>query len=63
MSKKVVGLGNIDLISHYHINDVEERVKYLKSKFPNKMIAASVMGASKEDWQGLVYRLKKLALI
>jgi len=27
------------------------------------MIAASVMGASKEDWQGLVYRLKKLALI
>lgn len=59
MSKKVVGLGNIDLISHYHINDVEERVKYLKNKFPNKMIAASIMGASKDDWQGLVYRLKK----
>ncbi|MGC9172224.1 NAD-dependent dihydropyrimidine dehydrogenase subunit PreA [Caldisericum sp.] len=59
MSKKVVGLGNIDLISHHHIDVVEERVQYLKKKFPNKMIAASIMGASKEDWQTLVWRLKK----
>ncbi|HEM56214.1 MULTISPECIES: NAD-dependent dihydropyrimidine dehydrogenase subunit PreA [Caldisericum] len=59
MSKKVVGLGNIDLISHHHIDVVEERVRYLKKKFPNKMIAASIMGASKEDWQTLVWRLKK----
>ncbi|MGB9794751.1 MAG: NAD-dependent dihydropyrimidine dehydrogenase subunit PreA [Caldisericum sp.] len=59
MSKKIVGLGNIDLISHHHIDVVEERVRYLKKKFPNKMIAASIMGASKEDWQTLVWRLKK----
>ncbi|MEF3244949.1 MAG: NAD-dependent dihydropyrimidine dehydrogenase subunit PreA [Caldisericaceae bacterium] len=59
MSRKVVGLGNIDLISHHHIDVVSSRVEYLKKKFPNKMIAASIMGASKEDWQNLVYRLKK----
>ncbi|MGC8721461.1 MAG: NAD-dependent dihydropyrimidine dehydrogenase subunit PreA [Caldisericaceae bacterium] len=59
MSKKVVGLGNIDLISQYHINDIEERIKYLKKEFPDRMIAASIMGASKEDWQNLVWRLKK----
>jgi dihydropyrimidine dehydrogenase (NAD+) subunit PreA len=59
MSEKVIGLGNIDLISKYHINDIEERVKYLKKEFPQKMIAASIMGAKKEDWQSLVLRLKK----
>ncbi|PIX28331.1 MAG: NAD-dependent dihydropyrimidine dehydrogenase subunit PreA, partial [Caldiserica bacterium CG_4_8_14_3_um_filter_35_18] len=59
MSEKVVGLGNIDLISKYHINDIEERVRYLKKEFPNKIIAASIMGAKKEDWQSLVLRLKK----
>ncbi len=59
MSNKVVGLGNIDLISQFHINDIEERVKYLKKEFPGKMIASSIMGASKEDWQNLVWRLKK----
>ena len=59
MNRRVMGLGNIDLISRYHINDIEERVKYLKKKFSNKMIAASIMGASKDDWQSLVLRLKK----
>jgi dihydropyrimidine dehydrogenase (NAD+) subunit PreA len=59
MSEKIVGLGNIDLISKHHINDIEERVRYLKKEFPNKMIAASIMGAKKEDWQSLVLRLKK----
>ncbi|MCX8095543.1 MAG: NAD-dependent dihydropyrimidine dehydrogenase subunit PreA [Caldisericia bacterium] len=58
-SKKVFGLGNIDLISKYHIDEVEKRVKILKEKFPNKMIGASIMGSKKEDWQNLVYRLKK----
>lgn len=58
-NKKVLGLGNIDLISKYHIDEVEKRVKILKKRFPNKMIAASIMGSKKEDWQNLVFRLKK----
>lgn len=58
-SYRLMGMGNIDLISKYHINDIEERVRYLKVKFPGKMIGASIMGASKEHWQTLVGRLKK----
>ncbi|MGQ9844616.1 MAG: NAD-dependent dihydropyrimidine dehydrogenase subunit PreA [Caldisericia bacterium] len=58
-NKRVFGLGNIDLISKYHIDEIEKRVKILKEKFPNKMIAASIMGSKKEDWQNLVFRLKK----
>ncbi len=58
MHGKVVGLGNIDLISSYHIDEIEHRVKTLKEAFPNKMIAASIMGSSKEQWQTLVHRLK-----
>jgi len=58
-SKRVFGLGNIDLISKYHIDEIEKRVKVLKERFKNKMIGASIMGSKKEDWQNLVYRLKK----
>ncbi|MGB9750471.1 MAG: NAD-dependent dihydropyrimidine dehydrogenase subunit PreA [Caldisericia bacterium] len=57
--RRVLGLGNIDLISKYHIDEVEKRVKILKERFPEKMIAASIMGSKKEDWQSLVSRLKK----
>ncbi len=57
--RRITGLGNIDLISKYHIDEVEKRVRILKERFPNKMIGASIMGAKKEDWQTLVHRLKK----
>ncbi len=56
---RITGLGNIDLISQYHINEIVKRVKALKEAFPDKMIAASIMGSKKEDWQTLVWRLKK----
>jgi len=52
------GMGNIDLISAYHINEVSKRVSILKSEFPNKMIAASIMSDSKVGWQSLVKQLK-----
>ncbi len=58
-NKKVVGMGNIDLISEHHIDLVEKRVEALKKEFGDeRVIAASIMGAKKEDWQGLVKRLK-----
>ena len=56
--KRIVALGNIDLISEHHIDEVEKRVEILKKEFPQKVIAASIMGASKEDWQELVIRLE-----
>ncbi len=56
--ERIIGLGNIDLISKYHIDEIEKRVSELKKKFPNKVVAASIMGAKKEDWQTLVKRLE-----
>ena len=56
---KVWGLGNIDLISRYHIEEICTRVSTLKRLFPGKMIAASIMGSRKEDWQSLVWQLRK----
>lgn len=55
---KFLGMGNIDLISMYHINEVSKRVSILKSEFPHKMVAASIMSDSKAGWQTLVKRLK-----
>ncbi len=56
--KKLMGLQNIDLISERHIDEVEKDVKALKKEFPDKVVAASIMGAKKEDWQQLVRRLE-----
>ncbi len=55
---KTIGMGNIDLISAYHIDEVTRRVAILKKEFPSKMIAASIMSDSKDGWQTLVKMLK-----
>jgi dihydropyrimidine dehydrogenase (NAD+) subunit PreA len=57
--KRVFGLGNIDLISHHHIDLIEERVRALKKEFPHKVVAASMMAASRDDWIGVARRLRK----
>ncbi|MDP6156963.1 MAG: NAD-dependent dihydropyrimidine dehydrogenase subunit PreA [Candidatus Thermoplasmatota archaeon] len=57
--RRVAGLGNIDLISHYGIEVVEERVRSLKEEFPEKVVMASIMGSRKEEWQELVMRLEE----
>jgi len=56
--KKLIGLGNIDLISEHHIDEVEGRVAELKREFPERVVGASIMGAKKEDWETLVRRLE-----
>jgi len=56
--RRIGGLGNIDLISHYGIEVVEERVRLLKEEFPEKVVMASIMGSKKEEWQELVVRLE-----
>jgi dihydropyrimidine dehydrogenase (NAD+) subunit PreA len=57
--RKIVGLGNIDLISEHHIDEIEKRVASLKREFPNKVVIASMMGSKREEWQSLAGRLKK----
>lgn len=58
-NKKLMGLGNIDLISEHHVDIIEKRIKILKKEFPKKIVIASIMGEKKEDWQSLVVRLEK----
>lgn len=53
---KISALGNIDLISEHHIDEIEKRIKILKEEFPNKIVIPSIMGSCKEDWQSLVKR-------
>ncbi len=55
---KAIGMGNIDLISAYHIDEIARRVSILKRELPSKMIAASIMSDSKDGWQTLVRALK-----
>ena len=55
---RIVGLGNIDLISEHHIDVVEKRAQTLKREYPDRVVAASIMGSEKEEWQELVRRLE-----
>lgn len=55
----LLGMGNIDLISKYHIDEVAPRVEQLKREFPEKKIIASIMGATRDEWQSLVRILKE----
>ena len=55
--KKMVGLGNIDLISKYHVGIVEERVRELKKEFPSKIVIVSIAGSNKQTWQEPIKRL------
>jgi len=55
---RIAGLGNIDLISEHHIDVVEQRAETLKREYPDRVVAVSIMGSRKEEWQGLVKRLE-----
>jgi dihydropyrimidine dehydrogenase (NAD+) subunit PreA len=55
---RIVGLGNIDLISEHHIDEVERRAATLKNEYPDRVVAVSIMGSRKDEWQALVKRLE-----
>ncbi len=55
--RMMTALGNIDLISERHIDEVIERVKALKEEFPDKLIMASIMGETRGQWQRLTRQL------
>lgn len=60
--KRIMGLGNIDLISEHHIDVVEKRAETLKVEYPNRVVAVSIMGSKKEEWQALVKRLEAVGV-
>jgi len=57
--RRLLGMGNIDLISVHHIDEIAARVRTLKKEFPRKLIAASIMGQNREAWQSLASTLRK----
>lgn len=58
-AKRLVGMGNIDLISSYHVDEIEKRIRHLKRRFPKKIVIASMMGSREEDWRNLARRLAR----
>ncbi len=54
-NRKLYALGNIDLISQYHVDVVAERIQTLAREFPEKVTVPSIMGATLEQWKTLVH--------
>lgn len=52
-----IGLQNIDLVSKDPLEMIEQRIKILKTRFPSKIVIASIIANKKEDWQLLTKRL------
>jgi len=51
-----IGLQNIDLVSEHSVEVIEQNVRTLKTRFPNKIVIPSIMASTKEDWQSLARR-------
>ena len=57
---KIIGFQNIELLSHKTVQYWCEGIKYLKEKYPSKVIIASIMApVVKEEWQNLVLAINK----
>ncbi len=57
---KVICLQNIELLSHETVQHWVEGIKYLKEKYPSKVIIASIMApVEREEWQNLVKTLNE----
>lgn len=52
---KVIGFQNIELLSHKSVQYWVDGIRYLKEKYPTKVIIASIMApVEREEWQNLV---------
>lgn len=56
--KRHAGFFNIDLISERHIDEIEADIRYLKGKFPDRVLIGSIMAGSRAHWEELVRRLE-----
>jgi dihydropyrimidine dehydrogenase (NAD+) subunit PreA len=55
--KKGVALGNIDNISEWHMDVMEDAVRRLKDEFPSKVVGLSLWGTTNKDhWEELTKR-------
>ena len=57
---KIIGFQNIELLSHKSIKYWCDGIRYLKEKFPNKIIIASIMAlVEKKEWHNIVRSLEE----
>ena len=55
---KVIGFQNIELLSHETVKYWCDGIRYLKKKYPEKVIIASIMApVARDEWQNLVRAL------
>ena len=53
--KRIIGFQNIELLSNQTVKNRFDRIKFLKHKYPSKVIVASIMSpVNKDAWQDLV---------
>ena len=58
--KRIIGFQNIELLSHHTVQYWCDGINYLKNKYPNKVIIASIMApVEKTAWQQLVQTLNR----
>lgn len=55
-NERLIGMGNIDLISEHHIDVIEKRVAELKKEFSDRRVIVSISGQSQESWTLLAKR-------
>lgn len=56
--KHIIGFQNIELLSHQTVKYWCDGIKYLKQKYPSKVIIASIMApVNKTEWQDIVKTL------
>ena len=55
---KIIGFQNIELLSHKTVQYWCDGIKYLKEKYPTKIIIASIMApVERDEWQNLIKTL------
>lgn len=55
---KIIGLQNVELLSHHSVQYWSDGIRFLKKKHPSKVVIASIMApVEREAWQNLVCRL------
>ena len=58
MGRPQSALFNIDLISERHIDEICSDIRYLKEKFPDRILIGSIMAGCRREWEELVSKLE-----
>ncbi|MBR0445101.1 MAG: NAD-dependent dihydropyrimidine dehydrogenase subunit PreA [Clostridia bacterium] len=54
--------GNIDLISERHISEICSDTRYLKERYPDRILIGSIMARNRGEWELLVHELEEAGI-